>query len=900
MSRPTLKGVVKAVPSGDTIIVMNGPWSPKTGAPQEKRISLSGILAPRLGFRKDDAATADEPFAWEAREVLRELSIGKTVSFQLEGESEDKSRSFATVFLPDGRNLAAELVQRGLVKLRFGDKFLSSTQGALEGLDQAAKLSELGLHGQTPAPIRSIVTDKDASFSAEDLIKRFRNSPVKAVVEFVFSASTFRVSTLPDSNNQSYSFMFSLSGIRCPALRSRTTNEPEPFALEAKFFTESRMLHRTVDLVLELIDAGSTNPEASKIIYGTVLVPEGNIGVGLTKNGFARLAAWSLSKSSCASELRGAESHAKQQRLRLFKDFKPQETSSFDGRVVEIAAGDTVLVAVDDTKVEERITLSSIRTKKLRGADDQPEPFAQEAKDFVRHKLIGKKVHVTIEYSRTVEAPAGKDLPAKRYKHGTITVGGKNIAELLAATGLCEVLNHRDDEPRSTHYEALLAAQAEAKTAKKGIWSPDPVKGKHTVNDLSGAPQRAKAFLNTFNQKTQTGVVDFIANGGRMKVFLPKHSCLIPFALASVRVPLCARRDGSGPASEPFGDEAFSFTRNAVMQREVQLEIENIDRGGTFLGHMWLPGTKDMLSEELLKQGLASTQSLSIGRTRYSDTLVTAEAAAKASRLGIWKDHVEPSPEEIARQQAEAAKEEEGDSSEEFMDVTVTEIRDGQTFFVRPTSAPALEPKVLEHVKGAEGASAPLLDSQKRPGQVVASKFAADGQWYRVRIDKVLPDDKAEVTYVDYGNQDTVKVQDLRGLSEALSRMPAQAYLCRLAFIKVPTPETEHGLEAAEYLASLAYNKRMVAKVEQRDKDSSLHMSLFNQDTNQSVNEAMLTKGLARVQRRLPKWLSESARAALNSSQDGAKRSHLGIWEYGDAPDSDDEKLDIGGQRIRK
>ncbi len=43
--------------------------------------------------------------------------------------------------------------------------------------------------------------------------------------------------------------------------------------------------------------------------------------------------------------------------------------------------------------------LSSIRVPRLR---PQPEPYAVEAKEFMRGRLIGKSVDVSMEYARTI------------------------------------------------------------------------------------------------------------------------------------------------------------------------------------------------------------------------------------------------------------------------------------------------------------------------------------------------------------------------------------------------------------------------------------------------------------------------------------------------------------------
>jgi staphylococcal nuclease domain-containing protein 1 len=61
----------------------------------------------------------------------------------------------------------------------------------------------------------------------------------------------------------------------------------EPFALEAKFFVESRLLNRDVQLMLEGVDKHNN-------LFGTLIHPAGIISIELVKQGLARTMEWSL------------------------------------------------------------------------------------------------------------------------------------------------------------------------------------------------------------------------------------------------------------------------------------------------------------------------------------------------------------------------------------------------------------------------------------------------------------------------------------------------------------------------------------------------------------------------------------------------------------------------------
>jgi hypothetical protein len=67
--------------------------------------------------------------------------------------------------------------------------------------------------------------------------------------------------------------------------------------------------------------------------------------------------------------------------------------------VVEVVSGDCVIVADDSVPygsplAERRVNLSSIRCPKMGNPrrDEKPAPYAREAKEFLRTRLIGQQV----------------------------------------------------------------------------------------------------------------------------------------------------------------------------------------------------------------------------------------------------------------------------------------------------------------------------------------------------------------------------------------------------------------------------------------------------------------------------------------------------------------------------
>mgnify|MGYP001976457704 FL=1 len=64
----------------------------------------------------------------------------------------------------------------------------------------------------------------------------------------------------------------------------------------------------------------------------------------------------------------------------------------FQGRVVEVVSGDTIVVA-DQGGAERRLSLSSVRCPRVFGGNmvDKSEPYGMEAKEALRKALIGAR-----------------------------------------------------------------------------------------------------------------------------------------------------------------------------------------------------------------------------------------------------------------------------------------------------------------------------------------------------------------------------------------------------------------------------------------------------------------------------------------------------------------------------
>ncbi|KAF7840208.1 ribonuclease TUDOR 1-like [Senna tora] len=968
------RGRVKAVPSGDCLVIV-AMASSKPGPLPEKTITLSSLIAPRLARR----GGVDEPFAWESREFLRKLCVGKEVTFRVDYNVASINRDFGTVFLGD-KNVAMLVAGGGWAKVREQGQQkgeVSPYLAELLRLEEQAKQDGLGRWSKVPgaaeASIRNLppsAIGDPSNLDAMGLLAENKGRPMEGIVEQVRDGSTLRVYLLPG-------FQFVqvfVAGIQSPQMGRRAAPEAaieteltadetngdvpgeprapltsaqrlavsasaaetaaDPFAPDAKFFTEMRVLNRDVRIVLEGVDKFSN-------LIGSVYYPEGesakDLALELVENGFAKYVEWSanMMEEDAKRRLKNAELQAKKTRLRIWTNYVPPATNSkaihdqnFTGKVVEVVSGDCVIVADDSIPygsplAERRVNLSSIRCPKIGNPrrDEKPAPYAREAKEFLRTRLIGRQVNVQMEYSRKVGPADGSTVPSgpadsRVMDFGTVFLvspvkvegddapsappagsqqTGVNVAELVVGRGFGTVIRHRDFEERSNYYDALLAAESRATSGRKGIHSAKDPPVMH-ITDLTivrtASAKKAKDFLPFLHRSRKIpAVVEYVLSGHRFKLLIPKETCSIAFSFSGVR---CPGRD------EPYSDEAIALMRRKIMQRDVEIEVETVDRTGTFLGSLW--ESRSNMAATLLEAGLAKLQT-SFGSDRIPDfhLLEQAEQSAKRQKLKIWENYVEG--EEVSNGAAVENKQ------QEVLKVMVTEVLGGGKFYVQTVGDQKIA-SIQQQLASLNLQEGPVIGAfNPKKGDIVLCNFLADNSWYRAMIVNAprgpveSPKDKFEVFYIDYGNQEEVTYSQLRPIDPSVSAAPGLAQLCSLAYIKVPNLEEDFGQEAAEYLSEHTLNsgKEFRAKVE--DKDTSggkvkgqgtgtiLGVTLVAVDAEISVNAAMLQEGLARIEKR-NRWDRKERQLALDNLemfQQEARTSRRGIWQYGDIQSDEEE-----------
>lgn len=432
------------------------------------------------------------------------------------------------------------------------------------------------------------------------------------------------------------------------------------------------------------------------------------------------------------------------------------------------------------------------------------------------------------------------------------------------------------------------------------MWSPKPPNTK-TYVDYSENLQKAKIQASMLQrQKRIPAIVDFVKSGSRFTVLIPRENAKLTLVLSCIRAPRSARNPSE--ASEPFGQEAHDFANRKCLQRDVEIEIEGVDKVGGFIGTIYI--NRENFAKLLLEEGFATVHTYSAEQSPNGAELMAAEKKAKGERKGLWQDYDQSKEEEAS------ASNTSGDVSaaavkppeHKYITLSITHIDERSLRLKVQISDPRREhlQPLMDQLQTFHRNSSPL-QAPPKAGDVVSAKFADDGLWYRARVrgnDRIAK--KAEIVYIDYGNDAHIPWAQLRPLPANLSTAAQKPFATDavLSYLQFPTA-AEYRLEAERFLYEKLEGRPWVARPDFIDarEGNLMYVTLYEEDAAEdnakgkfdNVNADVVSAGLAMVPRKLKGWetFGKEALDALKVREEEAKKERRGIWEYGDLTEDD-------------
>ncbi|KAL5238927.1 hypothetical protein ACI65C_006337 [Semiaphis heraclei] len=312
----------------------------------------------------------------------------------------------------------------------------------------------------------------------------------------------------------------------------------------------------------------------------------------------------------------------------------------FEGVVKQVDSGDSITIreeVYNGYPKEKQVTLNHIIAPKLGrcGANNDPtskdtddEPFSWEAREFLRKKLVGKKV-----FFRTKSQVSSDGKTIRNYGDIFYPTLHDNVVNELIENGLVTVKNVKSNNT-NPEIQALVDLQIKAKAAKAGKWNPNAKKTSKKNNTI----YNVDTFLKKNSKKHLKAVVESVFDGSTIKLFLLNEGSMINLYLSGIKCP---------SEIEEFGDEAKFFVEVRLLQKDVEVTLEGVHSYGktpSFFGTIHHPAGE--IAVELVKQGLATCQHRSMKYFEGSaDKLRAAERQAKANKLRRWQFYKYTGPE---------------------------------------------------------------------------------------------------------------------------------------------------------------------------------------------------------------------------------------------------------------
>ena len=274
--------------------------------------------------------------------------------------------------------------------------------------------------------------------------------------------------------------------------------------------------------------------------------------------------------------------------------------------------------------------------------------------------------------------------------------------------------------------------------------------------------------------------------------------------------------------------------------------------------------------------------------------MIEAEKKAKEKKIGLWED-------EGLAKLLKGDSFEETSSEKKFVQVNkdikirITDQIDFDKFYCNFLPNKTLD-KIEEiladyddEIRKPESLSLPI-----KIGTLCAAKFPDDNKYYRGLVKRFNKDKKEfQIEFIDYGNLETVKLNDLIKLDGEISSLPPQAMYCEMAYLQYSKMTMRKALD--KYPNFVDFDNQLNAKYcynYSQDAETKHGLIVFKdgKDMKKTYHADLLKIGYAKLNRNkeLPDYMKP-----LDAIEKEAKDKELGVWDDNEEVDYDQNEDDM-------
>lgn len=882
------EGYVKGVLSGDLIVISGKIKKNSDEAPEEKNLFLTFVSAPKINSQ---TSYEEEPGAWDSRNFLRKLLIGRVVKYTEDYASGDNS--FGQVYF-EGKNINIEVIKNGFGRVSTNKSNESLTKSEFFSKVKAAEAEAQGAKaGIWKAGLTSKVKiTKSDEVDHKALFEQIKGKEVDAMLEVAFNCTAMLV-LLPEHN------CVIKATLRFVALPSKETF----FYRAGKAYVERLFAHRDAKIkvhhledknyVIDLWDIRK-NPSTGKD-------EKKDLALTILSNGYSKLyipSTFSNDKIDTDSA-REAQTSGQSLGLRVWEGFKPREVqpvksnttseklSDFEGVCYTVHSGDSISVKADDGTIT-RIFLSHIRAPVFAkpNTDEEDKPWAWQSKEFLRKTAIGKRIKVIYDYSKET-----KD--ARQMHYYSVFIDSTNINAAILEAGYA---NYAFPKPNDLNISKFVSdyenADRAAKGSKKGVHSDKPPGIPGYCDLIQANPKKKKEFIarNANLARGVPCVVEHVFTAIRTKLRIDRTTCFIPFKLIGLK---CVENDKNNTKqlNELFL-KGSDFVADQFMQREGIVDIVHHDKNGNYFGFLTIGGVN--VGASLLKEGHAIIHNPQA--TPLSSDYKKAEEIAADKKVGIWAhsglSQILKETDVVNTSEVSTIKVVYTPKNENIK-IRITDLIDLKKFYanVLPNKSLSTIEKVLGYYDEGEKTALPLEPPIKK-GTICIAKYQADLKHYRVKITAILKDETCEVDFIDYGTVDIIPKRNLFKMDESIGTIEPQVVECELANLKFS--KNSHKKALSLYPNFIDLEKSHSAKIVYSTNAQKPKLGVviyFGKGSNltDSIQHDLISKGFASIDEKKP--LHDSL-IALKEVQKKAKSSGIGRWTEGEESEQENDATD--------